>query len=457
MFCKCFVDFLKLHKNKFFVLILLSVCFLLYFFFIPEMKYHFFNEGKFLLIAKSMFKNGDYLNLYLNGKLYFELPPLYFWIENLSFKIFNNTDLLSARLPSAFFATLGILPVYFIGTKTKSPLYGFICGLILATSFGYIVLAKAATIDMIHCFCISIAVYSGIYTLFCNTELKKYFWWISYIFTGFGVLCSGLASVVIPTVTVLFVYAVAGKLKEVFKPVHFLTGLGSFLLIIFFWHFYMFSTYGYPFFEEYFLKKFYYLFENTRQSTSQCYRMIFVFYLLPWLFYFVAQIILFFQIKNNTIKSYFYKFKELDDYEKIIFINCLYIFILLIVFILSVHKSPMQLLLWLYPISFIAGKFWYGYLCEKDNKNNNENENEDEKKNENSATAANLASLILIITLGCIIFLHKIAAGILISGQFGFLFLILLCTGIIYSILSKNRIMHFALIVIFSILITTCR
>ena len=41
-------------------------------------------------MAKEMFKSKDFLTLYLNNDYFFEKPPLYFWCECLSFKLFGK-------------------------------------------------------------------------------------------------------------------------------------------------------------------------------------------------------------------------------------------------------------------------------------------------------------------------------------------------------------------------------
>ena len=441
-------EFLKLHKEKFYILILGLVCFFLYFFQIGNIKHHFFNEGEYLLITKNMFSTGDYLNLYLNGEVFFEKPPLFFWIENLFFNIFNDTGMHAARIPSAISATAGVFLIYIYGRKIISPAYGLISALILATNFGYIIHSKVAVFDMFYAVCLSFGIFSGFYTIFCNQKLKKYFWWIAYIFTGFCVLTKGISAVVIPLISMFTAYATAGRVKEIFKPVYILPGAGMFCLIVLPWHMIMMHTYKDLFFNEYVFKKIGFIFENHPHYFSYCFMAFFIFYSLPWIFSFIAEISIFFSRHRHKIKSYFYKFNELKKYEQFLFINAIYIFILTLAFSISEIKFPSMLLPLFFPASLITGKFWYDYIS----KNKKENKNEI-----GTEIAANISTGALIVTLGYIIFLRKIAAGLLISADYGILFLTLITLGAILAIITKNRKAHFIIILIFSILIAACR
>ena len=51
------------------------------------------DETRYVSMARDMFQNKEYLTLYLNGEYFFEKPPLFFWIENLSFLIFGKVNL----------------------------------------------------------------------------------------------------------------------------------------------------------------------------------------------------------------------------------------------------------------------------------------------------------------------------------------------------------------------------
>ena len=95
------------------------------------------DETRYVSMARDMFNNKEFLTLYLNGEYFFEKPPLYFWIECLSFWIFRCINEFSARFPVALLGSMGCFLVYFMGKKIVSRSYGIVSSIILATSIEY--------------------------------------------------------------------------------------------------------------------------------------------------------------------------------------------------------------------------------------------------------------------------------------------------------------------------------
>ena len=57
------------------------------------------DETRYVHMAEQMFKTKDFMTLYLNGEYFFEKPPMFFWLECFSFKIFGSINEFTARLP----------------------------------------------------------------------------------------------------------------------------------------------------------------------------------------------------------------------------------------------------------------------------------------------------------------------------------------------------------------------
>ena len=177
--------YIKEHKEVFSVFGLLILCFLLYFFAIGNYPLLDPYETKFVSVARAMFKTGELFALNLNGDFFFQAPPLYFWLESAAFSVFGKTSETIARIPVALYATAGVFLVYIFCRKIVARKNAIAASMILATSLMYTLLSKIAVADMLFSVCIGISIYSGIYTLLCTEEHKKYFWWLSYILSGF--------------------------------------------------------------------------------------------------------------------------------------------------------------------------------------------------------------------------------------------------------------------------------
>lgn len=361
--------YIKEHKEAFTVSGLLILCFLLYFFAIGNYPLIDPYETKFVSIARSMYKTGELFVLNLNGNFFFEAPPLYFWIESLAFSIFGKVSETIARIPVAFCATIGVFLVYIFCRKIISRKYAVVASLILATSLMYTILAKIAVTDMLFSVCTGIAVYSGIYTLLCSEAHKKYFWWLFYIFAGFCLMIKGFTGILVPFAVIFLCSCFSRKFKKIFRPVFLIPGLLFFFLIVFPWHWIMFSNFNPMFFNEYILKqhvdKYWYLFANGNPAPWYIILLAFLSAFLPWIFSFVAQIIVFFKDKWKEFPKYFTDFNSLNFPQKFIFYNIVYFLAIIIIFSFLATKHPVYVLPALIPASVILPKFWIDYFEEE--------------------------------------------------------------------------------------------
>ncbi len=54
-------------------------------------------------VAKEMVRGGDWLTPHLNGEVFWDKPPLFYWLSSLAMKVLGVSEL-TARLPSAIMA-----------------------------------------------------------------------------------------------------------------------------------------------------------------------------------------------------------------------------------------------------------------------------------------------------------------------------------------------------------------
>ena len=249
-----FYDFYKKHSELFTIAGLFILFYIIFFYGIGSYPLMDIDETRYASMAHDMFKTKDFMTLYLNGDYFFEKPPLYFWIECLSFALFGKVTEFTVRFPVALMGFLSSFLVYFVGKKVVSKNFGIISSVILATSAEFFILSKFAILDIVLCFCTTFSIFFGFMTLFCKEENKKYFWWLFYIFSGLAVLAKGIPGFVLPFGTMFFSYIVAKRVKELFKPIFFIPGTILFLLIVLPWHLIMLQKHDPLFFNEYIMK-----------------------------------------------------------------------------------------------------------------------------------------------------------------------------------------------------------
>ena len=99
-------DFIKKHSDIFTFLGLCIIFYLIFFFGIGSYPLMDIDETRYASMAHDMFKSKDFMTLYLNGEYFFEKPPLYFWLECLSFGLFGKVSEFTVRFPFAMLGTL---------------------------------------------------------------------------------------------------------------------------------------------------------------------------------------------------------------------------------------------------------------------------------------------------------------------------------------------------------------
>ena len=82
------------------------------------------DEGRYAEIAREMLGSGDWLTPHLNGVLYFEKPPLQYWLSALSMKLFGLNGA-AARLPLALASGLMIWAAWRLAKRlgARDPLW----------------------------------------------------------------------------------------------------------------------------------------------------------------------------------------------------------------------------------------------------------------------------------------------------------------------------------------------
>jgi 4-amino-4-deoxy-L-arabinose transferase-like glycosyltransferase len=168
------------------------------------------DENVYAAVAKSMRQSGDPWQLNVNGQLYAEKPPLYFWLIAASYKFLGLTEFAS-RLPSVLSGAVSFLVLYHLGKKLVSPKMGILWALLYSSSLLPLLLTRTAYIDHILNNFILISISSFfLYDLDIKSRLKKRIGWIllGSIALGLGVLTKGpiaLAIVAMSIISIRFV------------------------------------------------------------------------------------------------------------------------------------------------------------------------------------------------------------------------------------------------------------
>src|SRR5262245_41881499 len=105
------------------------------------------DEPRFAEASREMIERGNYVVPYFNNQLRLDKPPLTYWAQVASYRIFGETDF-GARFPSAIAAAATGLVILEWGRRIGGEKLGWWAAIVFTLSFQTFVHAKAAVADM---------------------------------------------------------------------------------------------------------------------------------------------------------------------------------------------------------------------------------------------------------------------------------------------------------------------
>lgn len=153
-----------------------------------------------------MIQRGDYVVPYFNNQLRLDKPPLTYWAQVASYRIFGESDF-GARFPSAIAAALIALVIFAWGRRIEGPRVGWAASIIFTLSLQTFLHAKAAVADMWLVLFMTLAHWAGYELLVDSTRTVAHQmpvllepvapyhqtrWWLTfYLSLAFGFLAKG--------------------------------------------------------------------------------------------------------------------------------------------------------------------------------------------------------------------------------------------------------------------------
>jgi 4-amino-4-deoxy-L-arabinose transferase-like glycosyltransferase len=192
------------------------------------------DEPRFAEASREMIQRADYVVPYFNNQLRLDKPPLAYWAQVASYRIFGESDF-SARFPSAIAAALTALVILAWGYRNGAAAVGWWTAIIFTLSLQTFIHAKAAVADMWLVLFMTLAHWAG-YELICGKQtsnIQRRWWWIFYLALALGFLAKGpIAWIPLLTVVTTIVLARDWQLGRNFK---FLRGILVTLAVVALW------------------------------------------------------------------------------------------------------------------------------------------------------------------------------------------------------------------------------
>jgi 4-amino-4-deoxy-L-arabinose transferase-like glycosyltransferase len=194
------------------------------------------DEGRYAEIPREMLARGDFVTPRLNGVLYLEKPPLYYWLNAGAMAVLGRTEV-AFRLASAVLGLAGLGLAWALGRSMGDRRTGLMAAVFLGTAPLYVSLARTNIIDMTLTFFLSA-------TLTCfwlaqerekGARGERLLWYGLFASAALATLTKGLIGFVIPG-AVIFFYLLLTRRWRLLLRVPWVGGIALFLAIAAPWH-----------------------------------------------------------------------------------------------------------------------------------------------------------------------------------------------------------------------------
>ena len=190
------------------------------------------DEGRYAEIPREMLSRGDFVTPHLNGVVYLEKPPLFYWGNAASFALFGESEF-SARFFTATVSIAGVLLTYWMGTVLAGPRTGLFSGIVLSTSLYHYIIGRINTLDMTLAVAMTVAIFPAFLFLSGKRESRGYLL-LSYAGAALAFLAKGLIGIVFPAAILLLWMLLSRRHREIGKAVS-IPGIALFLAIALPW------------------------------------------------------------------------------------------------------------------------------------------------------------------------------------------------------------------------------
>jgi 4-amino-4-deoxy-L-arabinose transferase-like glycosyltransferase len=173
--------------------------------FFPVSYTHLFDwdEINFAESSREMLLSGNFVQVQINFEPFMEKPPLFFWLQVLSYHVFGINEY-AARFPNAFFGLLSVICLFLIGKKVHNSMFGLLWAAIYIGSFLPFIYSKSGIIDPVFNFFIFISLY---FLIRSEQEIKSkhsaYFALFSGLFAGLAIITKGPVALLLIALTVI--------------------------------------------------------------------------------------------------------------------------------------------------------------------------------------------------------------------------------------------------------------
>lgn len=216
-------------KNELTVALLAAVLFIP---FLGNVHLFDWDEINFAESAREMIATGNYFTVQINYNTFTEKPPLFFWMQVLSMKLFGINEF-AARFPNAVCGIATLMILFNIGKKIYNQKFAQIWVMVYLGTLVTFLYFKSGIIDPWFNLFIFLAIYQ-FYLLTQNKTNKNKHALLTGLFLGLAVLTKGPVAILIAVLS-YFVFVVVNKGKFYITLKQFMFIVLAALVVCFAW------------------------------------------------------------------------------------------------------------------------------------------------------------------------------------------------------------------------------
>ena len=203
------------------------------------------DEGLYASCARQMLESGDFITPRVGSTLFFDKPPLIYWIQTLCMKLFGFTPL-AARLPSAVSMVLLAAVLWWWAKRAGRAQVGWLAGIFTMSCLLCTMIARQAIMDSMLTLFLTIAIIGVIEAI--RSDRRWYY--LAAAGIGLAMMTKGLPGLVLPGLTFILLVVIKRDWKE-FARVPWLGCLLLLFAIVLPWHIAVYRANGDHFIQEY--------------------------------------------------------------------------------------------------------------------------------------------------------------------------------------------------------------
>ena len=200
------------------------------------------DEPRYVQVAKEMTETGDWIIPHLNGQVYDQKPPLFFWLLAASAKLFGSWDTWAMTAPAAL-ASIACLVVIYTGvTFVFNAKTGFLSALVLMTSVLFLGMGQMVRMDMLLLLCITVSLVCFYRLYIKTTTYDRIYALLFFVAAALGTLIKGPIGLGLPGLIIIVFVAYehffrheSERIVSVFKKMHVVWGSLLYAGIILAW------------------------------------------------------------------------------------------------------------------------------------------------------------------------------------------------------------------------------